>query len=125
MVKSSKLGTMTARVTSEATKNNFATTNVGQMTTKFLSVALKIMVGLCIGEMVMITVVAGTLGFYVNKNVSILCWVQVGMVVIYASGNKCTVGQGVTASSCKRLDQSSDWNVKQQFQKQKQTTFRQ
>ena len=66
MVKSSKPGTMTAWNTSEATNSNCATTNVGQMTSNFPSVALKILVGLCIGEMVMITVVAGTLGFYVN-----------------------------------------------------------
>ena len=72
MVKSVKVGIMNTKFTSGLTAGSkCATNNAGQMTTKFPSAALKILTGLCIGQMVMIAAAAGTLGFFVNKNVSL------------------------------------------------------
>ena len=73
MVKSVKIGIMNSQVTQDlSVGSKCATNNAGPMTTKFPSVALKILAGLCIGEMVMIAATAGTLGFFVNRNVCIL-----------------------------------------------------
>ena len=77
MANSVKIGIMNTQVTPVLSAGTrCATNNAGPMTTKFPSVALKILAGLCIGEMVMIAATAGTLGFFVNRNVGIrFSWV--------------------------------------------------
>ena len=67
MVQSVKIGIMNTQGTSEPMRN---TGKTGRIDTKF-PLALKILTGLCIGQIVMIAATAGTLGVFVNENVSI------------------------------------------------------
>ena len=66
-----KIGIMNTQCTSEPMGNKCVTDKTVQIETKF-PVALKILTGLCIGQMVMIATTAGTLGVFVNENVSIV-----------------------------------------------------
>ena len=71
MLKSVKSGIMNTPGTSKPMGNKCVTDKTGQIETKFPG-ALKILTGLCIGQMVMIATPAGTLGVFVKENVSIV-----------------------------------------------------
>ena len=71
MVKSTKIKIMKTQDTSEPMGNKCVTDKTGKIETKFPG-ALKILTGLCIGQMVMIATTAGTLGVFVNENVSMV-----------------------------------------------------
>ena len=69
MVKSVKIGIMNTQSISEPVGNICVTDKTRRIETKFPG-ALKILTGLCIGQMVLIATTAGTLGVFVNENVS-------------------------------------------------------
>ena len=73
MVKSVQIGIMNTQGTSEPMENKCVTNKTRQVEAKFPG-ALKILTGLCIGQMVMIATTAGTLGVFVNENVSMACF---------------------------------------------------
>ena len=67
MVKSVRIGISNTQGTSEPKRNRCATDKTGHIDTKFPR-ALKILTGLCIGQMVMVATTAGTLAVFVNEN---------------------------------------------------------
>ena len=70
MVKSVKIGILNSPGTSEPMGNKRFDEKSGQIDSQFPGI-LKLLTGLCIGQMVMLIVTAATLGVFVNANVSL------------------------------------------------------
>ena len=70
-MKTAKVGVLNSSDTSETTRNTAWADKREAMDSQIPSLR-KLLTGFCIGQVIMVTVTAATLGVFVNSNVSIL-----------------------------------------------------